>query len=71
MQGYDVMYLTGTDEHGQKIEDKAAAKGVTPKEYVAAVSYTHLDVYKRQRRARRWYCMTAEQRWAGRPFFTV
>ena len=34
MQGYDVMYLTGTDEHGQKIEDKAAAKGVTPKEYV-------------------------------------
>ncbi len=34
MQGYDVMYLTGTDEHGQKIEDKAAAKGVTPKAYV-------------------------------------
>ncbi len=34
LQGYDVMYLTGTDEHGQKIEDKAAAKGVTPKEYV-------------------------------------
>ena len=29
-----MMYLTGTDEHGQKIEDKAAAKGVTPKEYV-------------------------------------
>lgn len=34
MQGYDVMYLTGTDEHGQKIEDKAAARGVSPKEYV-------------------------------------
>lgn len=34
MQGFDVMYLTGTDEHGQKIEDKAAAKGVTPKAYV-------------------------------------
>ncbi|MEG1275116.1 MAG: methionine--tRNA ligase [Ruthenibacterium sp.] len=34
MQGYDVLYLTGTDEHGQKIQDKAAAKGVTPKEYV-------------------------------------
>lgn len=34
LQGYDVMYLTGTDEHGQKIEDKAAAKGVSPKEYV-------------------------------------
>ena len=34
MQGYDVMFLTGTDEHGQKIEMKAAEKGVTPKEYV-------------------------------------
>ena len=34
MQGYDVMFLTGTDEHGQKIELKAEEKGVTPKEYV-------------------------------------
>ncbi|MBQ1464937.1 MAG: methionine--tRNA ligase [Ruminococcus sp.] len=34
MQGRDVMFLTGTDEHGQKIEQKAAEKGVTPKEYV-------------------------------------
>ena len=34
MQGYDVMFLTGTDEHGQKIEKKAAEAGVTPKEYV-------------------------------------
>ena len=34
MQGYDVMFLTGTDEHGQKIEDKAKEAGVTPKEYV-------------------------------------
>ena len=34
MQGYDVMFLTGTDEHGQKIEIKAAEKGVTPKQYV-------------------------------------
>ena len=32
--GYDVMFLTGTDEHGQKIEDKAKAAGVSPKEYV-------------------------------------
>ena len=32
--GYDVMFLTGTDEHGQKIEDKAKDAGVTPKEYV-------------------------------------
>lgn len=34
MQGYDVMFLTGTDEHGQKIEEKAAEKGITPKQYV-------------------------------------
>lgn len=34
LQGYDVLFLTGTDEHGQKIEDKAAAAGVSPKEYV-------------------------------------
>lgn len=34
MQGFDVMFLTGTDEHGQKIADKAAEAGVTPREYV-------------------------------------
>ena len=34
MQGFDAMFLTGTDEHGQKIADKAAEAGVTPKEYV-------------------------------------
>ena len=34
LQGYDVLFLTGTDEHGQKIEDKAKEAGVTPKAYV-------------------------------------
>ena len=34
MQGYDVMFLTGTDEHGQKIEKKASELGTTPKAYV-------------------------------------
>jgi len=34
MTGYDVMFLTGTDEHGQKIEDKAADAGVTPQKFV-------------------------------------
>lgn len=34
MRGYDVMFLTGTDEHGQKIENKAVEKGVTPIEFV-------------------------------------
>ena len=34
LTGYDVMFLTGTDEHGQKIEDKAKAAGKTPKEFL-------------------------------------
>ncbi|MFY9297235.1 MAG: methionine--tRNA ligase [Caldicoprobacterales bacterium] len=34
LTGYDVMFLTGTDEHGQKIERVAKEKGVSPKEYV-------------------------------------
>ncbi|MED4269685.1 methionine--tRNA ligase [Geobacillus stearothermophilus] len=34
LRGYDVMYLTGTDEHGQKIQRKAQEKGVTPQQYV-------------------------------------
>ena len=34
LEGYDVMFLTGTDEHGVKIEQKAKEKGITPKEYV-------------------------------------
>jgi hypothetical protein len=34
LSGYNVRFLTGTDEHGQKIQDKAIEKGVTPKEYV-------------------------------------
>ena len=37
-QGYDVRFQTGTDEHGQKVELKAAEKGVTPKEFVDEVS---------------------------------
>ncbi|MBO4638080.1 MAG: methionine--tRNA ligase [Clostridiales bacterium] len=37
MQGFDVMFLTGTDEHGQKIEKKAAEVGMTPKAYVDGI----------------------------------
>ena len=33
-QGFDVFFMTGSDEHGQKIEEKAKAAGITPKEYV-------------------------------------
>jgi len=46
MQGYDVMFLTGTDEHGQKIEEKARAAGVTPKQYVDNVVAGVKDLWK-------------------------
>ena len=39
-QGYDVYFQTGTDEHGQKIEDKAFDAGITPKEYVDNIAGT-------------------------------
>lgn len=38
LQGYDVFFLTGTDEHGQKIEEYAKAANITPKEYVDRVA---------------------------------
>ena len=43
MQGYDVMFLTGTDEHGLKIEQKAAEKGVTPQAYVDEI----VEIFKK------------------------
>ena len=38
MTGYDVRFQTGTDEHGQKVEEKALAQGITPKEFVDKVA---------------------------------
>ena len=46
MCGYDVMFLTGTDEHGQKIEEKAKAAGITPKQYVDHVVSGIKDLWK-------------------------
>ena len=47
MQGYDVIFLTGTDEHGLKIEQKAAAKGITPKEYVDEIVKTFKTLWEK------------------------
>lgn len=44
--GYDVMFLTGTDEHGQKIEKIATEKGMSPKEYVDGVVAQIKDLWK-------------------------
>ncbi|MDR1253892.1 MAG: methionine--tRNA ligase [Oscillospiraceae bacterium] len=46
MRGYDVIFLTGTDEHGQKIEQKALEKGVTPKNYVDEISLEFKKLWK-------------------------
>ena len=46
MIGYDTYFLTGTDEHGQKIERKAKEKGVTPKEYVDKIVAGIKDLWK-------------------------
>ena len=45
MQGKDVIFLTGTDEHGLKIEQKAKEKGVTPKQYVDDIVAIFKDLW--------------------------
>lgn len=44
--GYEVIFQTGTDEHGQKVEEKAAAAGITPKEFVDGIVTTIKDLWK-------------------------
>ncbi|MBR5382243.1 MAG: methionine--tRNA ligase [Clostridia bacterium] len=46
MQGYDTYFLTGTDEHGQKIEKKAAEAGVTPIQYVDKIVAETKELWK-------------------------
>ena len=46
LTGYDAYFLTGTDEHGQKIERKAAEKGVSPKAYVDEIVANTKDLWK-------------------------
>ena len=47
LRGYDVMYLTGTDEHGQKIQRKAEEKGVTPQQYVDEIVAGIQELWKK------------------------
>ncbi|MBW8351009.1 methionine--tRNA ligase [Bacillus sp. IITD106] len=47
MRGYDVMYLTGTDEHGQKIQKKAEENGLTPQVYVDEIVSGIQDLWKK------------------------
>jgi methionyl-tRNA synthetase len=47
MRGFDVMYLTGTDEHGQKIQRKAEEGGITPQQYVDGIVEGIQDLWKK------------------------
>ena len=47
MCGYDVFMLTGTDEHGQKIEDAAKEAGITPQKYVDNITEELKGIWKR------------------------
>ena len=46
MTGYDVFFLTGTDEHGQKIQKKAMEAGKTPQQYVDEIVLNAIDLWK-------------------------
>ena len=46
LTGADVMFLTGADEHGQKIEDKAKAAGITPQAYVDNIVANFQSLWK-------------------------
>ena len=46
LRGYDVFFMTGTDEHGQKIQEKAKAQGITPKKYVDDFTVKAKELWK-------------------------
>ncbi|MDO4198754.1 MAG: methionine--tRNA ligase [Erysipelotrichaceae bacterium] len=46
LKGYDVYFLTGSDEHGQKLEDRANKAGVTPKEFIDPIIENAKDLWK-------------------------
>lgn len=62
MQGYDVYYLTGTDEHGQKIERAAREKGMEPIEYVDGIVANIRELWKVLKISNTDFIRTTEQR---------
>ncbi|MGC1869972.1 MAG: methionine--tRNA ligase [Acidobacteriaceae bacterium] len=62
MRGYDVLFLTGTDEHGQKIERSAAKAGKTPQEFAAEVSSEFRGLWDRMGLTYDDYIRTTEPR---------
>lgn len=62
MQGYDTMFLTGSDEHGQKIERKAQEAGKEPKEYVDQIVETFKDLWHKLDIDYDYFIRTTEER---------
>lgn len=62
MTGYDVMYLTGTDEHGQKIERAAKEKGVSPQQFVDDIVAWIKDLWKKMDISNNDFIRTTEER---------
>ncbi len=59
-RGYDVFFCTGTDEHGQKIENLASEKGVTPKEYANGVSSVIQNIWDQMGATYDWFIHTTD-----------
>lgn len=62
LRGFDVMYLTGTDEHGQKIQKKATENGVTPQEYVDHIVDGIQKLWKKLKISNDDFIRTTEER---------
>ncbi|WP_188456161.1 methionine--tRNA ligase [Virgibacillus oceani] len=62
MRGFDVMYLTGADEHGQKIQRKAEEKGVSPQEYVDEIVGGIQDLWKKLKITNDDFIRTTQER---------
>ena len=62
LRGYDVMYLTGTDEHGQKIQQTAHAQGLSPQEYLDNIIVSIKKLWKRLKITNDDFIRTTEER---------
>src|SRR3990167_2884381 len=62
LDGYDVKFLTGTDEHGQKVEKSALAAGMAPKDFTDKVSRNFRDLDKLLNSANDDFIRTTEER---------
>src|SRR4029079_14580007 len=62
LDGYDVHFLTGTDEHGQKVEKAAIAAGLTPKAFTDKVSQAFRDLVPRMSASPDNFIRTTEER---------